>query len=197
MTHHNVRTVLIVALVLVLAASITTDVAAWRVSCAGSAHKTPGRQISELQTSLEKEKVPAFTFGRRQADGFLEIRVFRTTDAVNVKFELRMESIYMPVTRTINFGPKGALGPALISIPGIPSLKNWRDDGPKIISTGWIMNAHRTPSLNDPNVTVADVLEKMDTNPGAYYASITTPINALGLIRGQFRRDAFRSCRLF
>ncbi|CAI5999308.1 unnamed protein product, partial [Closterium sp. NIES-65] len=70
------RTVLIVALVLVLAASITTDVAAWRVSCAGSAHKTPGRQISELQTSLEKEKVPAFTFGRRQADGFLEIRVF-------------------------------------------------------------------------------------------------------------------------
>ncbi|GJP72133.1 hypothetical protein CLOP_g16252, partial [Closterium sp. NIES-67] len=184
-------------LVVLVAASIPPDVAAWRVSCAAGANKTPGKLISELQTSLEKEKVPAWTFGRRQADGFLQIRVFRTTDAINVKFDLRMESVYMPITRTINFGPRGSLGPALVSIPGIPSLKNWRDSGPKIVSTGWIMNAHRTPSLNDANVTVAEVIEKMDANPGAYYASITTPINALGIIRGQFRRDFFLSCRNF
>ncbi|GJP52768.1 hypothetical protein CLOM_g11851 [Closterium sp. NIES-68] len=188
--RHGAGAILLLALLFGLFASCSHS---WQVKCSsGPLSGSIGRTVSVMRAVLKQQRIPGFVFGRRDADGVLTITVYKRGRNVNVKFRLVTESVFVPTTRYINFGPVGYDGPPLLSIPGRGRMR-WRFDGPKYWITGWVMNAQRKASLNASR-TVADVLQEVDTDPGSHYAVVNSAANWKGAIRGQLRRAFFVPC---
>ncbi|GJP34335.1 hypothetical protein CLOM_g9591 [Closterium sp. NIES-68] len=144
--------------------------------------------VSVIQASMRGDKKKADT--TQMADGTLKITVYSSTKGTDIKFELTSNDLYFPLFKTLNYGPGGATGDAILTIPGVPTVA-LRADGITYKSVGWIKQADSAKASNGQ--TVSNVMKQLDINPANYYVQVT-PFKFLGSIRGQLQRGMFIPC---
>ncbi|CAI5473942.1 unnamed protein product [Closterium sp. Yama58-4] len=146
--------------------------------------------VSVIQATMRGDKKKADT--TQMADGTLKITVFSSTKGTDVKFELTSNDLYFPLFKSLNYGPAGATGDAILTIPGTPTIA-LRADGITYKSVGWIKQADSAKASNGQTVT--NVLKQLDLNPANYYVQVSA-FKFLGSIRGQLQRGMFWSSDL-